>query len=335
MKPAICCYLRAISLADFRSGWLYEAGIGENRALLIADGEAVQMRIERDDQQIVAGAIVDGKFTRQWVAGQSGIVTLASGEEILLQPLASGVTEGARVRVEITRPALSEQAGQHKRAKARPAAANAILSDGPSLLDEIGADGLPLRQVHSHEADLLGQYNWHEWMEQAQTGQISFDGGMLLISLTPAMVVIDVDGPLTAPELANRAAREIALALVRLDIGGNIAVDFPTLTTKAQRSAVAVTFDQYFTGQGERTAINGFGLMQIIRRKTRRSALEIAQDDPVLTALLGRLRQAEREHGSGDLALDLTAAMAEKLAARPDWLAALARRTGRTVVVRR
>ena len=74
-------------MADFANGWLYEAGIGENRALRLENGELVQVRIERADGRARPGAVVEAKFTRQWVAGKSGIVTLPDGQEALLQPL--------------------------------------------------------------------------------------------------------------------------------------------------------------------------------------------------------------------------------------------------------
>ena len=92
-------------MADLATGWLYEAGIGENRALRLERGELAQIRIERADARVRAGAIVEAKFTSQWVAGISGIVTLTDGQEALLQPLPRGLTEGETVRVAITRAA--------------------------------------------------------------------------------------------------------------------------------------------------------------------------------------------------------------------------------------
>ena len=106
-------------MADFANGWLYEAGIGETRAMRLENGELIQIRIERTDDRARAGAVVEAKFTRQWVSGKSGIVTLPDGQEALLQPLPKGLTEGSTVRVEIVRAAMTERGGQDKRAKAR------------------------------------------------------------------------------------------------------------------------------------------------------------------------------------------------------------------------
>lgn len=318
-------------MADFASGWLYEAGIGENRALRLDNGELVQIRIERADGQARPGAVVDARFARQWVAGKSGIVTLPDGQEALLQPLPNGLTEGAPVRVEITRAAMTERGGQAKRAKAQPVDRNSPASEGPDLLTEIRATGLPVKQVHAHEQDVFAQHGWHEVIEQAETGRVDFDGGSLLISLTPAMTVIDVDGPLPPFELAKRAAEAIAKAVVRLDISGNIGIDFPTLQAKPERAAVTAVFDEYMTANCERTAINGFGFMQIVSRKMWPSVPEILQANRATNRALNLLRQAERDGGSGPMQLNVHPAVANKL--KQPLLDELAQRTGRPVSV--
>ena len=142
---------------------------------------------------------------------------------------------------------------------------------------------------------------------------------------------IDVDGPLAPFELAKRAAKEIALALARFDISGNIGVDFPTLQAKAERAAVTAIFDDYMTANCERTAINGFGFMQIVSRKLRPSVLEIMQANRWVNAALKLLRQAERDRGTGALRVVVHPAVANKL--KPSLLDELAKRTGRSVSV--
>jgi ribonuclease G len=320
-----------MSLADFANGWLYEAGIGENRALRLKNGGLLQIRVERADGSARAGAIIDAQFTRQWVAGKSGIVTLPEGQEALLQPLPKGLTEGSRVRVEIARAAMIERGGQAKRARARPAEPDRPLSDGPDLLAEIEASGLPVKQVHAHDADVFAQHGWHEAIEQAETGRIDFEGGSLLVSLTPAMILIDVDGPLAPFDLAKRAAKEIALTLFRFDLAGNIGIDFPTLEAKAERAAVTAIFDDHMAANCERTAINGFGFMQIVSRKLRPSVLDIMHANRSVNAALKLLRQAERDRGAGALRLAVHPAVANKLHA--SLLEELAKRTGRSVSV--
>lgn len=313
------------------SGWLYEAGIGENRAAQIDHGEMVKMRIERHGNGLRAGAVVDAKFSKQWVVGRSGIAILPDGREVLLQPLPKGLTEGSPVRVEILREAMQESRGQYKRAKAKPAVVDAQLSDGSTLLAEIETSETALTEVFAHSEDQLGTYGWHEAMEQAETGRVEFDGGNLIITPTPAMTVIDVDGPLSPTELAKRAAKEVGRAVTKLDISGNIGVDFPTLEAKAERNAVAQIFDDHMTGDCERTAINGFGFMQIVSRKKRLSIIETMQSDRSTNLALQLLRQAERDRGTGEMKLTVHPAIASKL--KSEWLEELSRRTGRLVSV--
>lgn len=313
------------------SGWLYESGIGENRAALIKNDELVRMRIEREGAGLRMGAIVEAKFSMQWVAGRSGIVTLPDGREALLQPLSKGLTEGALVRIEIVREAIQEKRGQYKRAKARPAHDETALSDGVTLWEEINNSEFAVINIHAHDSDRLGELGWHEAIEQAETGRVDFDGGSLLVVSTPAMTVIDVDGPLPPLELAKRAAKEIALTLVRLDITGNIGVDFPTLEAKADRNAAAQIFDDHMIGDCERTAINGFGFMQIVSRKTRQSMIEIMQSDRSANLALQLLRQAERDRGTAGIKLTVHPAIANKL--KSDWLEELSKRSGRMVSV--
>jgi len=320
-------------LTDSETGWFYEAGIGENRAILLEQGVLVAARLERHGDSAKAGAIVDAKFQSQWVAGRSGIIALENGEEVLLQPLPKGLTEGAIVRVEIVREAMAERGGQSKRAKAKPVSGTPSRMPAPQLLEDLNITKYDVRQVHPHDDDIFAQYGWHDALEQADSGLVAFDGGNLLISLTPAMTVIDVDGPLPPLELAKRAAGEIARALSRLQLTGSIAVDFPTLQSKADRNAVCAIFDEQMTGNCGRTAINGFGLMQIVSRKVRPSISEIIQSDRVLAATLDLLRQAERDRGTGVMCLCVHPAVAAKLEDQPSLVEQLSKRVGRSVAI--
>ena len=320
-------------MPEIETGWLYEAGIGENRAIFVDRGGLTKVRIERPVGGLKSGAVVDAVFKQQWVAGKSGIVLTENGQEALLQPLPKDLTEGGAIRIEIVREAELELQGGFKRAKARPAMSDAELEDGPSLLDQISDDDHPAKTVDPNENNHFAELGWHEAMEQAQSGHIDFDGGLLIISLTPAMTVIDVDGPLRLVELAKRAAREIALALVRFDIGGNIGIDFPTIEAKSDRAAICAVFDDHMTGDCERTAINGFGFMQVVRKKVRPSVLEVVRAQKVKTATLQFLRQAEREHGTGEMVLNVHPALDSQFQKHPGWLEELAKRTGRQVSV--
>ena len=121
-----------------------------------------------------------------------------------------------------------------KRAMARPAP-DMPLAAGPALRDRIG--GL-VREIAPRDPDLLEEAGWSELLESATSGVVTFDGGTLFVSPTPAMTLIDVDGWLPAAELACAAAGAAARVVRCWGIGGSIGIDFPTLASRAERLAV-------------------------------------------------------------------------------------------------
>jgi hypothetical protein len=311
--------------------WLYEDGIGEERAILVDNGKILAARIERHGG-IKPGMVAHARLITRLVANSRGIVRFADGGEALLSPLPRGLNEGANITVEVTRAAIDE-ASRFKLPVVK-AAPDKPVQDAPGLLARIAADGLPVNHCHSHIADRFEMCGWSELLEEAMTGHLAFDGGMLQLSLTPAMTLIDVDGDLAPVALALAAATAAARAIQRLDMQGNIGIDFPTLEAKADRQAAADTFDAAMSGPFERTAINGFGFMQILTRRTRPSIAELLQYRVVQSAALALLRRAERDRGTGPMRLVVPAAVLAQIEAVPDWTALLAKRTGRSVILR-
>ncbi|KQN76261.1 hypothetical protein [Sphingomonas sp. Leaf62] len=304
--------------------WIVERGIGEVRAARIVDGDIVEARIEPDDA-LRAGTIVAARLVRRLPVRNEGIVAWDDGEA-LLKPLPRTVTEGATLLVKITRPALSEP-GKPKRARARPAAPDAQPCDGPSIADLPGA-----RLVGPFDRDLLGDAGWPLLIEEATTGHVAFPGGALSIALTPAMTLIDIDGDLAPAALANAGARAAAAAIARLDIAGSIGIDLPTVNDKAVRQATAEAVDAILPQPFERTAVNGFGFLQIVRRRSRASLPELFAHVPAHARAL--LRQAERTGGSGERTLAAHPAVVAAVAARPDWIAAVERTLGASLALR-
>jgi hypothetical protein len=84
----------------------------------------------------------------------------------------------------------------------------------------------------------------------------------------------------------------------------------------------------------ERTAVNGFGFLQMIRKRSRASLPELVQGDPVGAAARMLLRRAERTSGSGDLTINAAPAVIALLEQNADWLQALSERTGRRTLLR-
>jgi hypothetical protein len=288
--------------------WLIERGIGETRAALIENGEIVEARVRRDGV-IPAGTILEAKL----VAVAPRVAVEAGGETFLLPRGVSGVCEGRSLFVEVTREALGG-AESWKRGLAR------VSSDLPSPAP-------PLAEGRDGRID-----GWDDLIEDARSGIIAFSGGELRIEPTAAMTTIDVDGWLEPPQLAQVAAWAAARAIRRLDLGGSIGIDFPTLGAKQARHDVDGILDEYLPKPSERTAINGFGFVQVVRPRRRASLIELAQDRAPFEARALLRRAASEPPGPKRLAAH--PAVIAVLEGRPDWLDALARQVGGTVGLR-
>ena len=297
--------------------WLYEAGVGEDRAALVEHDRIMEAYVERDDGAPRIGAVLAARLTEPTVA------TFAGGEAMLDRP-PPGVTLGAALTIAIVREAIPE-ADRPKRAKAVPT--DDAPRPAPTLRQRLA--GAPVRALRPHEPDALEGAGWSELMEEALTGEIAFAGGALRMSPTSAMTLFDVDGSGDLAVLATRAATAVAQAILRHGIGGSIGIDFPTIAGKAPRQAVAAALDAALPPPFERTAVNGFGFLQIVRPRPRASLPELLRADPVLTAALAALRQAER---AGGHPVHVVPAVAARIAATPAWTDALSRRLGRVPI---
>ncbi len=304
--------------------WLYEAGIGESRAALVDDDKILEAAIELDDSTALKVGLIARARLVELLPGRRGRVTLDGGEA-LINYLPPGITQGASLTVEIVREALPE-AGRAKLAKAVPS--DLPPCPAPTLYERLMATGLPVHSPRAHEPDALEAAGWSELLDEAVSGEIVFPLGALRLSPTPAMTLFDVDGAPPLDTLAIAAAHAAARAIRRHGIGGSIGIDFPTLAGKAQRSAVAAAIDESLPQPFERTAMNGFGFLQIVRPRPRASIPEILRADPVGAAARAAIRTLERTPPTASRRHTLPAAVHTRLMTRPDWLAELARRTG-------
>ncbi|WP_277983838.1 ribonuclease [Sphingomonas faeni] len=304
--------------------WLYEAGIGEARAALVNNDQILEAAIELDDSTALKVGLVARARLVELLPGRRGRVTLDGGEA-LINYLPPGITQGASLTVEIVREALPE-AGRAKLAKAVPS--DLPPCPAPTLYERLMATGLPVHSPRAHEFDALEAAGWSELLDEAVSGEIVFPLGALRLSPTPAMTLFDVDGAPPLYTLAIAAAHAVARAIRRHGIGGSIGIDFPTLAGKAQRSAVAAAIDESLPQPFERTAMNGFGFLQIVRARPRASIPEILRADPVGAAARAAIRTLERTPPTASRRHTLPAAVHTRLMTRPDWLAELARRTG-------
>ncbi len=301
--------------------WLVERGIAEERAVLLEQGTIRAARL-RWSGRLAHGAVVEGVVAERFPSTPSGIVRLPDGTEAFTRRLTAADTVGRTVRIVIEREAIAER-GRLKRPQA------IITTDppapSPSLADSLRAEGHTATEVHRFPAEA----DWEELFAEAWAGAVDFSGGSLLFADTPAMTVIDVDG--SPPEaVVHNAVPALADALRRFDIGGNIGIDFPTLADKGDRRVVDQRLDDALADwPHERTAMNGFGFVQIVARLRRPSLLRLIGQHRTSAAVRILLRRAEMVADPGAILLTMHPALQAKLA--PEWLNALTRRTGREV----
>jgi hypothetical protein len=300
--------------------WLVEEGIGEHRAIRLEEGEIAEARLAWPGE-LVAGQIEEAVLISRSAGSPRGTARFASGEEALVDRLPPSAREGAAIRLEVTRPALGE-ARRRKLARARPSDAAPRLA--PTLAERLRGEGYTVQVVHRFPGN-----GWDELVAEAFAGDVAFPGGALIFSPTPAMLLVDVDGVVPARVLALAAVAPLAAALRRFDIGGSVGIDFPTLAAKHDRRAVDEALAGALAGwPHERTAMNGFGFVQLVARVERVSLLHRATLQAAATAARWLLRRAEGLEGAGACELAGHPALEAHLA---PFLGELSRRTGRDV----
>ena len=290
--------------------WLIERGIGETRAILVDGGEIVEARVILDGQ-IAAGSVLNARLKS---VGRNAIV-VADGTEYLLPKGAPGVTQGASLTIEITREAIGVEGWKRPLARVSDAPTTAVLPLAGRTLAAIST--------------AFDEVGWPDLIEEARGSIVSFAGGALRIAVTPAMTLIDVDGALPPNELAVAGASASAKAIRRHGIGGSIGIDLPTDGGKAARQAAADAIDASLPQPFERTAVNGFGFVQIVRPRRHASLFELALNRPAFEAR-ALLRSAARQMGK----IELVAHPAVIEAILPDWVYQLARQIGGAVTLR-
>jgi hypothetical protein len=296
--------------------WLLERGIGESRAARLADGSIIESRILLD------GIVRTGtRLAARLKSVGPPAVAEAASQEYLLPKGADRVLEGAELVIAVTREAIPG-AEPWKRPRA------VVISDEPGAPDPIDAELVSLPA----STDRLGEAGWWDVIEEARSGIVRFAGGELRISPTAAMTLIDVDGHLPPQELAVAGTREAARAILRLDIGGSIGIDLPTAGDRGARQQAAAAIDAMLPPPFERTAVNGFGFVQIVRPRNRASLVELAQDRAAFEAR-ALLRRTAFEAPGGKRIVAHPAVIGA-LEGKSGWTDALARQIGGTVELR-
>ena len=271
--------------------------------------------------EMVAGEVHSARLTAKYSGMRRGVATLDDGREVLVDHLPAKANEGLAGSLRISRAAIAEK-GRLKRPQAR------WLENGQPENQAQSGGSLP-------DGEIVRNFEtgaWEEVWHAASSGSIAFAGGEILCSVTPAMTVIDIDGNLPPRELALAAIPAIAKAIQWFGLAGNLGIDFPTLEAKADRKAVDEALENALAGWlHERTAMNGFGFVQLISRLEGPSLLHRFAASRTAMCARYALRVAERTQGAGITELTIHPALKAKL--KPRWLEELQRRTGREVLI--
>jgi hypothetical protein len=309
--------------------WLVEKGIGESRAALVDGGRIVEARIQLEGT-IPAGTVIEARLIDVGTHGRNGVARSSHGTEYLLPFVPRELTEGQELMIEVTRsPIPGPEPWKRPLAKAtfhertRPRSLAGQLRKSEEQVRELTFPG---------STDELGEAGWYDVLEEARSGVVQFPEGSLGVFLTPAMTLVDVDGSLPPADLMVRGAEEAARAIRRLDIVGSIGIDLPTVGSKAARQKAAEAIDAILPQPFERTAVNGFGFVQVVRPRSRASLVELTQDRASFEAR-ALLRRAAFEP-AGPKRLVGHPAVIGVLEEQPGWIDALAGQVGGPVSLR-
>ena len=269
------------------------------------------------DGTATAGSVRSARLVK---GGRNAVARDEGGAEYLLPNSPAGVAEGGSFTIEVTREAIP---GKEEWKRPLAKMVDAAAAEAPAI------DGSTI--AFPAPTDRLGELGWWDLVDEARSGIVAFAGGELRIAVTPAMTLIDVDGALEPRALAVAGAAAAAAAIRRHGIGGSIGIDLPTVRGKAERQAIADVVDATLPQPFERTAVNGFGFLQIVRRRRHASLFEHAADRAPFEA-----RQLLRRGAftTGSTCLVANPAVCAVLEERNDWLEALGRQVGGDVRLR-
>lgn len=236
---------------------------GERRAALVENGVPVEIYMQRDTHWVL-GEHGEGRIERKTPSG--AYILPSSGVELLVRGK-TNLPEGSVVTFEIVREAIAEPG------RLKPA--EAVLTDALDF-DSLDKAALWERRIATMALPIstkpLG-----DCFDEALSGASSVGDVLVSFQRTKAGLVFDVDGTGDAFATNSVAAVEIARLLRLYQVGAMVMVDFVSMESKGQRAEIVGIFDAAAAADSrpfERTAINGYGLMQIVRARPRPSVLD-------------------------------------------------------------
>jgi hypothetical protein len=267
--------------------WIDDAP-GERRLALVENGKIAEIHLKRFGQFLV-GETGSGRIVSKTPAGS--YLQSEDGRELLVR---HQLAEGARVEFEVTRGAITEP-GLIKLAEAK------ILESTPA--SRVTADLLWM----ARSVDVQSKHDISDAFDIAIAGVSHVGDATISFQRTKAGLVFDIDGTGDPLAINIAAATEIARLLRLYQVGAMAMIDFIAVDSKSARQAVAEAFDAAAALDPrayERTAVNGFGMMQVVRPRPMPSVLDQLFGTSIAslsdeTQALWLLREASRSTGFG------------------------------------
>jgi hypothetical protein len=232
---------------------------GETRIAVVENDRLVELHVQRDHEKLALGSVHDA-ITREKNHGRWRAEI--DGENVwLLGHLDNH--PGTRLPVRVIRAPIPEP-GQIK-------PAHVVAWRGPA--DEpphAWPDAVDIRDF----PDTLAV---DDYLEKAETGYFPFSHGVISLERTRAGTIIDVDGSADPLDLNLSAATKIAQLLRLYRIGGMVMIDFVGLGNRQQRQTLDIHFQTMLSQDPrsfERTAMNGYGTVQVVRARTGPSVID-------------------------------------------------------------
>jgi ribonuclease G len=289
--------------------WLEQRRIGETLRVLVDGDRALELHLRRDADPLPLGWT--GEAIVRSHAGNRALVACGGDEAWLTGNPRLPV--GSRLMVRVIRAPIAEP-GALKRAHVVPAG-EAPASDVPATA----------RRVEYFDDSLL---------EQATSSLLPFGDLLLSLERCRAGLVIDIDGQGDLVDLSVRASAHIARQLRLYQVGGTVLIDYPSLNSKAQRAQVDAALADALAADPrpvERTAMNGFGLVQLVRPRPGPSLIDqlcgTRREGPSLeTQMHALLWDAARSQGAGVRTLTAKPSLISRLEARRELMDELEQR---------
>ena len=236
---------------------------GERRAALVVDDEIVEIHIQRDLHPVL-GQTGTGRIERKSPAGS--YISAEDSQELLIRGKIDK-PDGAEIGYTIIRESISEP-GRIKPAEASWVELPVEVVDKEYLWNQ------RLRRLIDRAPAVE---SFSDAFDCAVAGSSQVGDVSIHFQRTKAGVVFDVDGIGDAFAINRVAAIEIARLLRLYQIGGMAIIDFVAVDSKSKRQEIADMFDSASQADGrafERSAVNGFGMMQVVRSRPRPSVLD-------------------------------------------------------------